>query len=392
MSELLFVIELGLSFLFIVLSSLLYKKWRVWKLVSFPFVLAPYLVDVLAPQWIVALGLPLVDFEFYYAIFLLLATSAYAVGFRSKIRITRNLTDYDFFELEKELDEVKNSSELLRQRYISTIGLLNEALAFHDAEAGTLFVTDQFRKIGDLAKSEFTLDEFAALIHQDDRAQYLSSVRKASKKAPAYDIKYRLMRAGAPVWVEERGRAFEFDKKTHVVAAVRAIDMKLFPETLIHELDSLPVEQQLVQYLTQILKEPETFYLVMIQLTNIPDVNARFGRDVGNLMIAEYIKKMRFHFAKDVNSIFRITGIQFALVIREQRKYDVLLRALQSGGDLINLMINIGGIQQVVYPNLGIIKHEPWSTYSLNEYVSLANKALDEAIRNPKKNYSVFGE
>jgi hypothetical protein len=69
-----------------------------------------------------------------------------------------------------------------------------------------------------------------------------------------------------------------------------------------------------------------------------------------------------------------------------------LYRALQSGGDLINLMINIGGIQQVVYPNLGIIKHEPWSTFSLNEFVGLANKSLEEAIRNPKKNYSVFGE
>jgi hypothetical protein len=55
-------------------------------------------------------------------------------------------------------------------------------------------------------------------------------------------------------------------------------------------------------------------------------------------------------------------------------------------------MINIGGIQQVVYPNLGIIKHEPWSTYSLTEFVGFANKALEEAIRNTKKNYSVFGE
>ena len=130
----------------------------------------------------------------------------------------------------------------------------------------------------------------------------------------------------------------------------------------------------------------------MIQLTNIPDINSRFGRDVGNLMIAEYIKKMRYHFAKDINSIFRITGIQFALIIKEQKKYDVLNRALQSGGDLINLTINIGGIQQVVYPNLGIIKHEPWSTHSLTECVGIANKSLDEAIRNPKKNYAVFGE
>ncbi|MFA5006339.1 MAG: PAS domain-containing protein [Candidatus Izemoplasmatales bacterium] len=390
MNDILIYVELGLSLFLIVASSIAYRKWRIWKLILFPIVLAPYPIMTFAPSWIPFLTID--QFNFYYELFALAATVVFAVGFRSKIRITRNLTDYDFFELEKELDEVKDASELLRLRYISTIGLLNEALAFHDAEAGTLFVTDQFRKIGELEKSEFTLDEYAELIHQDDRAQYLSAIRKASKKNPSYDIKYRVLRPSGVVWVEERGKAFEFGGKVQVVASTRAIDMRLFPETLIHELDSVPTEQQLVQYLTQILKEPETFYLVMIQLTNIPDVNARFGRDVGNLMIAEYIKKMRYHFAKDVNSIFRITGIQFALVIREQRKYDVLLRALQSGGELINLMINIGGIQQVVYPNLGVIKHEPWSTYSLNEYVSLANKALEEAIRNPKKNYSIFGE
>jgi len=390
MTDILIYIELGLSFLLIVLSSLLYRKWRIWKLILFPIVVAPYAIALVMPSWIPVLTVD--EFKFYYEIFALAGTVAFAVGFRSKIRITRNLTDYDFFELEKELDEIKNQSELLRLRYISTIGLLTEALAFHDVANNSLFVTDQFKKIVELDKSEFAIDEYCALIHQDDRAQYLAALKKASKKAPTYDVKYRVMRKGGAVWVEERGRAFEFEGTVQVVAAVRAIDMKLFPETMIHELDSIPTEQQLVQYLTQILKEPETFYLVMIQLTNIPDVNARFGRDVGNLMIAEYIKKMRFHFAKDVNSIFRITGIQFALVISEQRKYDVLLRALQSGGDLVNLMINIGGIQQVVYPNLGVIKHEPWSTYSLNEYVSLANKALDEAIRNPKKNYSIFGE
>lgn len=236
------------------------------------------------------------------------------------------------------------------------------------------------------------MDEYAELIHNDDRNQYLTTIRKVSKKTPAFDLKYRVLRNGVYIWVEERAKVFEFDKKIQLISIIKGIDMKLFPETLIHEIDSVPTEQHLIQYLTQASKEPEAYYLVMIQLTNIPDINQRFGRDVGNLMIAEYIKKMRYHFAKDMNSIFRITGIQFALIIKEQRKYDVLLRALQSGGDLINLAINIGGIQQVVYPNLGVIKHEPWSTYSLNEFVGLASKALDEAIRNPKKNYSIFGE
>jgi GGDEF domain-containing protein len=129
----------------------------------------------------------------------------------------------------------------------------------------------------------------------------------------------------------------------------------------------------------------------MLHLTNIPDVNKRFGRDVGNLMIAEYVKNMRYHFAREKHTLFRITGIQFALVIKDDLKYQNLHRALTSGGDLINLKLSIGGIQQIIYPNLGIVKHDPWSKIDINDLISLSNKALEEAISDNKNNYSIFG-
>lgn len=382
---------LGTAVLLFVLSTLFYHKFRVWKLLLLLLTGAVYaglifFPDMIEPYVSVSFALEI----FGYALFAI--SILLAITFKSKIKITQNLTDYDFFEMEKELDELKQTSELLRLRYIATIGLLNEGMLFYNDDVTGWFASEQFGKITGIAKTELTLEEYEAIIHQDDRAQYHATIKKANKKTPTYDIKYRVNRDGNYVWVEERGHVFEFDKKTQVISTIKGIDIKLFPETLIHEIDSLPTEQAMVQYLSQTFKEPESFYLVMIQLTNIPDINSRFGRDVGNLMIAEYIKKMRYHFAKDVNSIFRITGIQFALIIKEQKKYDVLNRALQSGGDLINLVINIGGIQQVVYPNLGIIKHEPWSTHTLTEFVGFANKSLEEAIRNPKKNYSVFGE
>ncbi|HOW37514.1 MAG TPA: PAS domain-containing protein [Candidatus Izemoplasmatales bacterium] len=391
MNEMFTYICLAVGFALILGSTLLYKKIRLWKWILYLLVGGIYAVFRFFPEFVGRYVADAVFLEWYgYALFFV--TLLLAVQFKTKIKITQNLTDYDFFEMEKELDELKSTSELLRLRYISTIKLMNQGLLFYNDELDGWFASEQFAKITGIAASEMKMEDYAALIHPDDRGQYLSAVKKASKKTPMYDIKYRVNREGAYLWVEEHGQVFEFEKKTQVISGVKGIDIKLFPDTLIHELDSLPTEQPLFQHLAQITKEPESFYLVMIQLTNIPDINSRFGRDVGNLMIAEYVKKMRFHFAKDINSIFRITGIQFALIIREQRKYDVMYRALQSGGDLINLLINIGGIQQVVYPNLGIIKHEPWSTFSLNEFVGLANKSLEEAIRNPKKNYSVFGE
>ena len=379
-----------IGLLLLVASTIIYHKWRIWKWILWVIMIGVYGVLYFKPEWT-----PLITYDtfldyYFYGVYGL--TILFAITFSKKIRITQNLTDYDFFEMEKELDEIKSTSELLRLRYISTIALSMDAILFYNDQLDGFFVTEPFEKIIDSKKSEYTLEEYAQLIHDDDRNQYLSTIKKITKKQTTFDMKYRILRRGIYVWVEERGSVFEYDKKLQLISMMKPIDMKLFPETLIHEIDSLPTEQQLIQYLTTAQKEPEAFYLVMIQLTNIPDINQRFGRDVGNLMIAEYIKKMRYHFAKDINSIFRITGIQFALIIKEQRKYEVLLRALQSGGDLINLAINIGGIQQVVYPNLGIIKHEPWSTYSLNEFINLGQKTLDEAIRNTKRNYSIFGE
>lgn len=382
--------SLGLIVFLTVINALVYKKLRVWKVIIGLFTIGVYAALLYSPVWIPYVSRELVNE--YYIYWLYFVVLILAVSFKNKIKITQNLTDYDFFEIEKELDETRSSSELLRLRYISTIGLIQEGLIFYDQDLNGLFVTEQFLKLTDTKQNNFSMEDYVNMIHEDDQQSYLQNIKKIGKKYPSLEMKYRIKRNNGYVWIVENIRSFDFDKKTQILSSVRGLDIKLFPETMIHEIDSLPQESQFIQYLTQIMKDTEPFYVIMFHLTNIPDINQRFGRDVGNLMIAEYIKKMRYNFAKDVNSIFRITGIQFALIIREQRKYDVLARALQSGGDLINLSMNIGGIQQVVYPNLGIIKKEPWSTYSVNEIVNFSNKALMEAIKSPKRNYSVFGD
>ncbi|MDD3122820.1 MAG: PAS domain-containing protein [Candidatus Izemoplasmatales bacterium] len=390
MSNLFIYISFGLLMLLMILSSIIYHKFRIWKLIVFLLIAVIYVIMTFFPLWI-----PFFSSEFviwFYPYLLYGVVILFAMTFKNKIKITQNLTDYDFFELEKELDEIKSTSELLRLRFIQTIGLLSEGVIFYDEDLNGLFVTDQFLSITKTKENNISLETYVNLIHKDDQASYLQNIKKANKKIPSYDMKYRILRNGTYVWVEETGKVFEFEKKIQIIAVLKGIDIKLFPDTAIHEIDSLPLEPQMFTYLNQIMKETEPFYLVMIHLTNIPDINQRFGREVGNLMIAEYLKKMRYHFAKDINSIFRITGIQFALIIKEQKKYDVLSRALQSGGDLVNLALSIGGIQQIIYPNLGVIKRDPWSTYSMNELVNLSNKALNEAISNPKRNYSVFGE
>jgi len=328
----------------------------------------------------------------YYAYLAFLVLVIISITFKNKIKITQNLTDYDFFELEKELENVKDVSDLLRLRFINTIGLLHEGLIFYNSNLEGMFITEQTASMIRASNNELSIDEFVSHIHKDDQSEYLRIIKGVNKKNTSYEIKYRILQDKTFAWVVERGKLFMHNKKSYLISVIKGIDMKLFPETLIDDLDTLPNENQLIQILTQARKEKDSFYMVLIHLTNIPDVNNRFGRDVGNLMIAEYIKKMRYNFAKEYNSIFRITGIEFALIIRDEQKYNVLKRALLSGGELINLTLNIGGIKQVIYPNVGIIKYDPWSNYEANDFINLGQKALEEAIRNNKKNYSIFGE
>ncbi len=390
MNEIFIYISLGLMILLFILSSLVYKKVRIWKLIIIVIAGAAYGIIRLIPELITFLTIE--EATEYYTYILYLMLLIIAITFKNKIKITQNLTDYDFFELEKELEEVKDTSDLLRLRFISTIGLLNEGLIFYDDNLEGMFITEKAKEIINAENVDLTLDDYISYIHEEDKSEYIQTVKKVNKKSPNYEVKYRVKKNGSYIWVVEKGKTFFHKNKAYILSSLTGIDMKLFPETTIHELDSIPNEEKLSQVLAQTRKEKEPFHLVLMHLTNIPDINKRFGRDVGNLMIAEYIKKMRYHFAKDFNTIFRITGIEFALVIKENQKYEVLKRALVSGGDLINLRLNIGGIQQVVYPNVGIVRHDPWSNYESDDLINLGQKALEEAIRNNKKNYSIFGE
>ena len=385
----LYYISLFLIVSLFLFSTILYKKLTVWKLLLVSVILILLVLIEFFPKTFAFLGE--INYKLYYQYLLYLIVIVLAVSFKNKIKITHNLTDYDFFELEKELKNTKDISELLRKRFIYTIGLLNDGIIFYDDDREGLFLTDEILRVIGSNEAQMKTEEYLEYFHPEDKNTYLQTIKKVSKKVPEFIQKYRLRIGDSYTWVEEKGKMFVHENKEYIISVIKKIDMKLFPETSIQIIDGLPNEDDLTNQLSTLRKDKKTFYLAMMHLTNIPDINKRFGRDVGNLMIAEYVKQMKFHFARENNTIFRITGIQFAVIIQDEQRYANLHRALVSGGDLINVRINIGGIVQVVYPNIGIIKNDPWQNIDISEFISLSNKALEEAIRNNKQNYSIFG-
>ncbi len=290
----------------------------------------------------------------------------------------KNVSEFDFYNLEKEIEDVSSASELLRRRFISTIELVNDGISFRDGDY--IFGTDRFVEIIGLEENEFSVESYRSIIHKDDLVQYDMKLDKLSKKYPTYSIKYRVKKEGKYLWISERGKMIIIDKKKSYITTVKTMDIKLYPETEVDVLNTLKNSKDLYTEMQKLNRQKKPYHFVMIQLTNIPKINEKYGRDFGDLMMGEYLSKMRFKFIKDNQSLFRISGIKFGLLIKDKSKFDLLDRALVGTGELMTLQMNFGGVTQTVFPNLGIAE-SPYGGKNPDDVLTEANTALELSLR-----------
>ena len=62
-------------------------------------------------------------------------------------RITKNLTEYDYFELDNAYEDMKNEHEKLRERYLSTISLIDEGVIFYENNFNDVFLSDRAQEL-----------------------------------------------------------------------------------------------------------------------------------------------------------------------------------------------------------------------------------------------------
>lgn len=121
-------------------------------------------------------------------------------------------------------------------------------------------------------------------------------------------------------------------------------------------LDNLRDHHELMVSMHHFFNESRYFELVVFKLKNIPKINEMHGREVGNMMIAEYIKKMRSTFVSESGDIFRLSGLEFAVTITDTRKMDVLANGIKSNPTFLNLTMQYGSltVELDVYAGISI--------------------------------------
>lgn len=327
-------------------------------------------------------------FEYYYYGALTLFAINMFIGNIWK-HFKKDLSEFDFLSLEEELESLESSSELLRRRFVSTIEIMDDGIAFRDSD-DIIFGSDRFIEYFGLEKNEFSVSELYQKIYRDDLPQYKSIIEKTSKKNPKYSIDYRIEKDGNLLWIKETGKQIIIDKKVTYISIVKILDIRLYPQTEIEVLNGLQNTKKLLDEMQKLSRLKTPYNFLNIQLTNIPQINEKYGRDVGDLMMGEYLKKLRYNFIKDNYSLYRIGGINFGLIIKDEKKYEILVRALQGSGELLNLTVEFGGITQTLYPNIGI-SESPYEGKSPDKVFIEAKTALEITLRDQSNvNYCFF--
>lgn len=284
-----------------------------------------------------------------------------------------------FQALQEKYDQLVNESEALRERFIATMDVLKDGLIYHDHE-DRLFFTEPAMIPLKLKDPEMTYETFNSMLHPDDVNTYQEVHLKGLKSEKKYTTKFRVKVEHYYVWFEISGISVKINKNPLTVMQMRPVDIRLFPRTDVDVLNQSLIEADLDQVITTLHQNRTPYTVIAMRLSNIPGINAKYGRDVGDMMMGEFLKKMRYHFIKEDQRLFRLQGILFIMILTDERKANYLVTALKEDSGLLQTTMQIGGVNESVYPYFGVVHVKSFNEHAL-EMKNQSIEALKESLQ-----------
>jgi GGDEF domain-containing protein len=271
----------------------------------------------------------------------------YVLGkYKGRICVGEKKTDFNLLAVEKELNDRNSELESIRHKFIATLEISEEGLFYIDLDQRTLWASDVLVELLKLPSNTLDLTDFRRLIEPSDLQKYLTLIGDLTVHKKQYKTSYRILVQGRYVWFKEKGkRLFEDQHNTIIMGTLNPLKTKHYMASQIEELDVLKDRHELMSSMHQLFKDNRYFQLVVLQLRNMAKVNEVHGREVGNMLMAEYIKQLRKSFVTDHGDIYRITGIEFAVIITDPHKMNHLDQRMKSDKKFFNLTMQYGSIE-----------------------------------------------
>ena len=230
--------------------------------------------------------------------------------YRGRINVGEKKTDFDLVGIEKELTNTKKELESLRQKYIATLELSEEAFYYIDLDEKYIWFSEPAMKILSMFSNTMLIEDFYEYIYKDDLNSYLGTLSSLTVRKQTYKTKYRFLKNGNYVWVDDKGKRIFEDKNSNIIlGSFKLYDNSGYERLGIDVLDTIKGENAIFHHLDNLLYNQKAFQLALFELSNIPSINKEYGREIGNMLIGEYVKKLKTSFISESSDILEFPDL-----------------------------------------------------------------------------------
>ena len=299
--------------------------------------------------------------------------------YRGRMWIGEKKSDETLLKAEKELNEKRDELEGIRYKFIGALELTHELMFFIDISERYIWVNDNYKNELGLPGNTLGIDDFRALMTNDDAFNYNKKISELTHNKPFYEIKYRLQKNDKYIWVNERGKRLFDDKSSSIIIGfIDVVKSNEYEKIGVPEVDNCLTDKELKEDVDYLYKSKRTFELLAVRITNLPEINDKYGRSIGNMVLGEYIKRMLNSIKTESSNIYRVTGIDFILTITDTRKMQMLDKAFNVEAYPLNIKFNYGSEELEIKATAGIAMSNS-DANDANTLISCAKRALKVA-------------
>ena len=289
---------------------------------------------------------------------------------------------FDMLNIEKKYETISHDFDILNEKFVSVLEVSKEGLAFFDLNEQTIWLSDNLKNRLNFSDNLISTKNFYKIMNAEDLNFYNKTLITLTPENPTFKVKYRLFSNGTYSWYQEIGKKIFTKDNIMITSSITPINQKHIMQSNIGELDSLKDENDMLMKVNRLINEQVYFHLVIIKVNNIKQINEKHTRAVGNMILAQYVKKITDAFITGDSELFRLSGTRFALLLTDSKKMGILKDGLSRSESYLNLVANYGAIQVEadVYCGVAVSKID---SNNAEELSKMAHTALKFAL-NPK--------
>ena len=283
--------------------------------------------------------------------------------------------------MERNLAESTDELNIIKSRFITVLEKTKEGIFFIDTIKKTIWVNNVITKELKLNNNDMSLEAYQSNIHPDDLAMYHTKLSMVNNINPSYSITYRYNTGTGYSYIKEEGNRISNGLSIELCGFIRVLDGYKYEKTN-SELDSIGGEAEFLAQMDQLYNKNQTFQAIQFKVSSIPELNEKYGRNIGNVAISEYIKLIKSKFI-DYDMIYRVSGLEFVGILTDYRKMEILKKSLMNNEKILNVSADYGSVNIKINTHMGII----YSSDAVNS--KDAYKKLRETLKvslNPKYN------